>query len=339
MTNEEKLAYCRIDQWHAAGYRGRGVKIAISDLAEAEYNPNWFPDANIIVAESEQYRINKNAKYNHLSHQLLSILLAAPDSEIHVVDGSGTPKLQYLIDNDIDVYSHSTTITWYNDMNNAQENVIIGMDNVLMTAAGNVSDGGFIVLGNKDTWLSVGACAYMSGGIYRQSYSCYNKLNPRVTGVFFSNFTYPDGTHTGEGTSFSVPAYAATYALWRGQFKERNGRKPTLEETRSFLRDNSEAVYDENPYSTGYGLLRLPEVNAKVETEYDVLTVTVGSTVADLNGEPYTLVAAPILYGGRTMVSLKDAVEAFGGNVVSWDNVTKTAVLRMPKRQRGDNGL
>ncbi|MFD2663720.1 stalk domain-containing protein, partial [Paenibacillus thailandensis] len=89
---------------------------------------------------------------------------------------------------------------------------------------------------------------------------------------------------------------------------------------------------------SGYGVFRLPAISNperedEPEREYSLLTVRVGSARGDLDGKPYALDAAPEISNGRVMLGMRDAVRAVGGDVLSWDNVTKTAVFKLPRKE------
>ncbi|MFD1953746.1 stalk domain-containing protein [Paenibacillus thailandensis] len=340
--NEAVRAFCNVDEWHAAGYTGKGQKIGVVDKIGECIDPADFTGYSIVVPAIGKEAVKTGAKRGHLYRVLHSILAFGPDVEIHLLGGSPTEYLQYMIDNDLDIFSKSTTASWYNATNNGQEKRILSMGNVLITPTGNVSDGGLIDLARKHTFFSIGAARLVNGRPVVESYSCYDN-QPAVDALFFSSLEIPDGEGgrmtTGSGTSFSAPAFAGLLACWRQSFFEQNGRKPTTTETNQFFANNcariSVADYDNQ---SGYGVFRLPAISNperedEPEREYSLLTVRVGSARGDLDGKPYALDAAPEISNGRVMLGMRDAVRAVGGDVLSWDNVTKTAVFKLPRKE------
>ncbi|WP_336786965.1 stalk domain-containing protein [Paenibacillus sp. MMO-177] len=321
--NEYVKSFTKINLWHDAGYKGQGVKIALSDLSATKYNPNWFPNADIVVAPSEQYRITTdtiNQPVSHLGDQIGALLVYAPEAEIHIVSSEPDAKLQYLIDNDIDIYSHSTTAAWNNDKNNAQEKAIINAGNLLITAAGNTDDGAFISLGYKSTWISVGACKLGNyGDIVRCSYSCFDKTGNSVDALAFSDYQYAGGG-TGIGTSFAAPAFAGMMAVWRGAFKKLHGRKPTYVESNSFIKDNAIPVKDEYPTSTGCGVVVMPSVMK------NTIKLWIDSKNVEVNGEKKTIDSAPIESGGVTRLPIRD-LTALMGYSVAYDKTDRSITL------------
>ncbi|MFD2662940.1 hypothetical protein, partial [Paenibacillus thailandensis] len=214
-------------------------------------DPADFTGYSIVVPAIGKEAVKTGAKRGHLYRVLHSILAFGPDVEIHLLGGSPTEYLQYMIDNDLDIFSKSTTASWYNATNNGQEKRILSMGNVLITPTGNVSDGGLIDLARKHTFFSIGAARLVNGRPVVESYSCYDN-QPAVDALFFSSLEIPDGEGgrmtTGSGTSFSAPAFAGLLACWRQSFFEQNGRKPTTTETNQFFANNcariSVADYD-----------------------------------------------------------------------------------------------
>lgn len=306
--NEKVLEYTRVKQWHDAGFTGKGVKIMLVDTSYNPFNPDWFPDANIVVAPDAEFRINRSARFNHYGKQIASVLVFAPDAEIHITGKGSKDRLLYMRDNGIHIYSQSVTMSWDNEEMNAIEREINEQGGVLFVASGNESDGGFVPLGGKDTFISIGACNFSGDKVVRSYYSSYHETKPYVDALFFSDYETPLGD-TGTGTSFSCPAFAGLFAVWYGAFIHMKGRVPTTYESRMFIAENCQYVEDDNQYATGYGVLVMPDVMK------NVIELWIGSNLAKVNGEDYVLNSAPIETGGVTRLPVRDLANLMGYTV------------------------
>lgn len=69
-----------------------------------------------------------------------------------------------------------------------------------------------------------------------------------------------------------------------------------------------------------------------------VITMTLGSTTATVNGKPVEIDAPPYISGTRTLVPIRFVSEFFG-QIVSWDNATHTARITEDKSVAGDSNL
>lgn len=334
--NENELNYCRSTDWKAAGYTGKGIKVAVREVLTQKINPIRYPKA--IIPPMSSHRIDYDASENHLHDVLDSLMLTAPDVEVHILGGSTAEDLQYLIDNGIHIMNMSTNSYWYNPTDNPIEQKYADGGGILMCCAGNDGAGGLWQSATKENFISVGAVAWKTwqgvSGPYITNYSSYNQTGTHLDFVSFGDLYLTDGPEA--GTSFSTPFAAGLIAQYLQKFIKVNSRVPAKAELFDFIKVNcTKLVQSEYDQRTGYGVFRLPEVTPEPapEPEYDVLEITNGSKTAKLNGQPHTLGTTPTVINGSLMVGMRDAVQAFGGNVVSWSNATQTAVLKMPRNK------
>ncbi|MFD1957337.1 S8 family serine peptidase [Paenibacillus thailandensis] len=327
--NEREKAYCRIDQWDAAGKGHRVQKIAIWELQSGKFNPNLFIGYNIIVPPE---KIDYSATNEHSMDTTGTYLINRPNDIYHILSGSTADRLQYCIDHNIDIINVSLDSGgWYNDIDTPLKEAFIAQGGIIVCSAGNDGSDGLSGLSRDPLTISVGAVKFVEDRIVRESFSSYDDRGTDLNCMGFDGVVPVHKSTPVSGTSFAAPWVGSILAYFRSDFIDRNGRKPTYQETINLIESNCidiETVgYD--VYS-GHGILRLPVPTIEDEPpEIDKLrvTVTANSTIANVNGTPYNLVQAPVIVNGRLMLSFKDIAEITGGTVVSYDNETKTAVF------------
>jgi hypothetical protein len=325
--NEKEKSICRIDQWHRAGYTGKGIKIATKDIS------GLFPGLSFFHGKVKDPFRDWVPRNNSHVQQVADVLhQVAPDAEIYTLPSSIQEGLQFVIDNGIHLVNNSTTGGYNNDADNALENQAIESGTMFIGSAGNDGESGPGVNHTKDTWLSVGAVhlqTWNNNAIVRASYSSWGDNDLDCVGfsalkVHDAVGTNPDG-FTASGTSFSAPFVTGMLALYYQWFNEYHGRNPRFEETYSFVKANSmdleAAGFDDK---TGFGLFILPEVEKMPKGKIELF---VDQTKGFINGEPVELYIAPEIKKGRTLVGLRDVAELLGCQV-DWDEKTRKITIK-----------
>lgn len=332
--NEAELSYCRVDQWHAAGYTGAGVKVAVHEVSGQTVVNFARYGGRVIDAFGGRFGTKKNT---HTQRVIDTLLTAAPDVEVHLLGTSFAENLRYCIANGIDVYNYSVDGGANNAEINALEQEALDSGVFLVCAAGNDGENGMSTMARKDSWLSVGAAKLINGVPARMAYSSYDTADACLDVMGFAEgLRVPDeinGGHTGlSGTSFASPWVVGLTALWKQRFIAECGRKPTYEETIGFIRENSTDIgadgYDQE---TGFGVLRLPALTK--EPDYDVIDIYVGRAEAFVNGAPKPLLTSPVILNGRVYVGIAD-MQALLGVSVNWTQSERKVTIKKERLRK-----
>jgi len=332
--NEKELVYCRVDQWRAAGYTGKGIKVAVHEVAGTTVRNLPRYAGKVFDVHGGRFGSNNDT---HMQGVIDYILAVAPDVEIYLLSGTVPQNLQYCIDNGIDLYNYSQDGGWYNSTDNALEAAAMAAGTVFVCSAGNSGSAGLSTQSRKPNWISVAAAKWMLWqgveGPQWCSYSSYDAYGDHLDTVGFSDGVMipsesSGGFRSDSGTSFALPWVVGLLALYKQRFYEQHKRKPSFDEVFNFVKDNSEDMeapgYDQR---TGWGLLRLPEITVEpVKPAGDILELWIGSSVAKRNGVPVALQAPPILSQWRTLVSVRDIGELFGCSV-DWNQDEKKITI------------
>ena len=113
------------------------------------------------------------------------------------------------------------------------------------------------------------------------------------------------------GTSCATPFVTGMLALRLQQM----GAKQRVWQLKNFIKEHCRDVKGEGyDRESGYGLFVLPDLNER-EAEKMEIRMTIGSKVAEVNGELKTLPLAPIEKQGTTCVPIRFVAEALGCQV------------------------
>lgn len=321
-----ELSYCRVDQWHAAGYTGKGIKVLVYEVA----NPTMinYPDYAGRVKDPLGICFS-SIRGTHMEDVVDTLLLYAPDVEVIVWRDNLPAAVQYCIDNNVDVFNYSASGSYNTAEFNALEEKAIANGTLFVCSAGNDGYLGLTGMSQKDTWLSVGALRMdPAGNIGRTYYSSYDGYGNDLDVMGFGDQIFPNTHFPGEtkgvtGTSFSSPSVAGMIACYKQWFYEMKSRKPNWTEVYTFILSNCTDLeslgYDQH---TGNGIFIMPEVEKEME---HVVKIKIGSTNAKLDGQDIQFLIAPQIVQNRTMLGLRDLANLLGAQItLNGDEITIT---------------
>ena len=227
--NKEKFDYLGITAWHAAGFKGKGIKIA-----------------------------SRESLTDHGRKVFNVLKMVAPEADI--VYGKQYTK---DIDDDIDIYTTSlfqSSDTYTTNKKKAKALYDSGV--MLCCAVGNDSDDSCTELAKQDCWASIGACNLLGKKPIKMFYSSESET---LDFMSFSNIITENGLFT--GTSCAAPVFAGMMALVKQYYRDKLGIILSPEELYRFAKEHCEDMEDKGAdVRTGYGLFRLPSIE-KVEEE------------------------------------------------------------------------
>ena len=266
--NRRMFDICNITQWHEAGYKGQGIKIAIFDrnFKDSEEARKLF---NNKVRFIDGYGKTSD-KSSHGSMTAYIIHQILPEAEIYVMRPR-VDNIYWCIENGMDIISVSMTLFQREGFKEASEKAIEN-DILLLSSSGNNSEEWNIGRpARKKTWIGVGAVHLRNSGssrerIYRARYSSYTKDEKEIwemveimgfAGVYILSPTNQTRPFSYYGTSCACPWVASMSGLLKQikKFTKKNFRDL------DFIQENVIEI-DEEGYSrkTGHGLFRLPDV-------------------------------------------------------------------------------
>lgn len=294
ILNQNALALHGAARWHAQGFRGRGVHVAVLDTKIDPRLEFLYP----AVSSPKNYDTTAPWENSILdSHgQRVSQLIRqfAPDATISVLPYSNPAITSGL--RSTDVLEHS--IRWAADNGCAILNASLTGSNrsavieaeeyakarnvILVTSGGNDGISGFDVnnpietqtttkFGSRDNWISVANLNFTQDGEFsRASNSSVgpNLITSAIGRHHFIRATRGGSLMNASGTSYASPVIVGLLACYQGRYFERYGVYPTDAHLRAVIQANSrmepywdtEYMYDngEKSYEYGYGVFKLP---------------------------------------------------------------------------------
>jgi len=220
-ANYDKLEYLGINDFHRAGYKGKGITF-----------------------------VSRESLTSHGRMVYDIMKLVAPESNLYYAKNYTKD-----VDKNTDVY---TTSMFYSsdeyEHNKKKAKELYDNDTFLVCAIGNEGEDTTEV--SKDEWwASIGACTLQDGKPKRMYYS---GIGDNLDFMSFTNIQTDNGILT--GTSAAAPMFAGMCVLVQCFFKEKIGRKLTNSELLHFIKDNCQDLLDDGfDELTGHGLFILPK--------------------------------------------------------------------------------
>lgn len=283
--NNDKFEFLGINKWHKAGYTGKGITIA-----------------------------SRESLTTHGKKVLDIIQQICPDARILYKQ-----NYQKTVDNAIDIYTTSMfSVSDKYEKSQESARALYAKDVFLCCAIGNDGDEKQEFLSTQPEWCSIGACIYNNGKLTRAYYS---SISDTLDYMSITNMETIYGTFT--GTSCATPVFASMLVLVQQFFKSKCGRKLTNKELLHFINDNTHDIGEKGFDSkTGNGVFILPnpeDIDIKNYTDCDIIELTIGSSLAFVNGKRVLLDTEPIIHNNRTLVPIRFIAEALNCQV-QWDN-------------------
>ena len=299
--NEAEFQKAGITAWHEAGYKGKGIRIAVLDTAPLLTEDMVGIEQYHPMGEQSESAGGHCASVSRVIHEV------APEADIYQFRHlSGFEYVKEHI-NDFDLGNLS--MGWHSEVSD------IGLPVCL--AAGNSGD--LESWDDRDNpWIIVGAWresddsrAYYSAGGENLTCMGYSYIYiPTKT----PGYTFPFN-----GTSCAAPFVCGQLALLMSKVG-----KLSLAECKDFIANNCRDVKEPGKDdASGYGLFVLPDPK---EVEALKIVLTIGSKTAFVDGVEHQLDVAPFAENGRTFVPIRFVAETLGCTV-DYDNATKTVVI------------
>ena len=234
--NRQKFEYCRIPEWHKAGYTGQGLKIAVMEGGTHGYqveNTLWqtLPKTQIEHRRRPGVRINNGTLTPDSKEKLARFYKEIYKDGFHIIThslgGRNTPEKELLLDD-----------------------IILGNNLIFTTSAGNT---GREITSKRASYMaqtfSVGACDInrFSNELERKEYSSigdkidvygfaglyttrnFEKENPQCGGYF-------------RGTSCANPFFTGVLGLWMQWRFEKGLPAPDYKAIQWFVEFNGERI-------------------------------------------------------------------------------------------------
>lgn len=276
---EKALDFLGITHWHNAGYTGKGTKI-MSDEKVYQKAPSGISQEkwNKIICP-KGYRDKKGETPWHGTSVMHHILLVAPDAECIAYPMSGSwsaksynsPCIEYILDNDVTVFTTSCLGDKPNSGKEMAMQKCIDNGCIFFAAAGNNGK-----IGNQESAIH--------GEAKSEKYLAIGGVKPSFTGKYDGDEPIYDWTDLtkvsyssegpeldymtiaeimgASGTSFCTPIFAGMIALVQQFFIKNASRKLKYDELIRFIDDNTVDLYEKGfDIKTGKGLFILPEID------------------------------------------------------------------------------
>lgn len=316
--NDGKREKCGLAAWHARGYKGQGVTVAVLD--ETPFITEYM-DRDVCSAP-----LGEGDSITHATWVAQVVHEAAPGAKIVLLpfmnDADRMKTLMWLKANKPDIINMSLALAsadwcW---------SELMSIGSLVVAAAGNH--------GEDTADLSKPACYDWTigvGGIYENGMLYGDNDNGdsmdcvAYTGVYARNSKGRVLPFT--GTSCAAPWLAGMLAAYY------SGREvPPVSVVRELIRANCEDIAEAGKdRRSGYGFFVMPDAYQEVEvpeqevteSEDDAVEIVlrIGSHAAWVNGECVALDCAPFASQGRTFVPLRAVAELMGCNVDYKDGV------------------
>lgn len=241
--NKQRFEKCGLLAWHAAGFRGAGIRIAVFD-ERPFLTPDmaaWAVIPQGAVADAP----------SHATKVALCLHEAAPDAEIFMLSACTEDKaanVDWIMANNIHLVSCSYIPPFANDSSRPYKELKeSGLP--FLISSGNEGQEGLASLPALPWTVAVGAAEFNDT---KTTYTNYGTALDCL--AYIPYITLNGNTYTPSGTSFAQPMAAGMVACYMGATGKR-GRAEVAEFIAQNCRDIYEAGKDK---MSGYGVLTMP---------------------------------------------------------------------------------
>lgn len=315
--NRAEFEKANIIQWHEAGYLGQGISVAV-----VESKSHTDEQTESIEQIHFLYEPLKKSDGHALSVANV-IHEVAPLAEIYLSTAStngGILDFCKANPNKIQLINCSYVGGSLPDPKSK------GVSAVFVGGSGNNGDkdeDGVRYPARQEFFIAVGA--YEEG---KDNVAVYSNGGKELDCLGFTNIYVPNnkGRLTMfRGTSAAAPFVTGLLALWMSK----EGPK-SREETLEFIKQNSVDVFEKGfDYKSGFGLLRLPDLKEEEKGgEQMKIELQIGSKTAYVDGKKETLLRAPDIVNGTTLVPVRFIAEHLGCTVNYYADSQKIEIIK-----------
>ena len=313
--NRAEFEKANIIQWHEAGYLGQGVGVAVVES-------KTHTDEQIESIEQIHFLYEPLKKSDGHGLSVANVIHeVAPLAEIYLSTASTNGGiLDYCKENPnkIQLINCSYTGGSLTDPK--------GVSAVFVGASGNNGDkdeNGVRYPARRKFFVAVGAYEEDKDDV-----AVYSNGGKELDCLGFTNIYVPNnkgGLTMFRGTSAAAPFVTGLLALWMSK----EGAK-SREETMAFVRQNCVDVFEEGfDNRSGFGLLRLPDLAEEEKGgEKMKIELQIGSKTAYVDGKKETLLRAPDIVNGTTLVPVRFIAEHLGCTVNYYADSQKIEIIK-----------
>ena len=266
-----------IDEWHKAGYKGKGVEIVVIDKGELSLSYD-----NIKKVEDPFGNVfTKKKTDSHLSKVVETIHLNAPDAKIYVFQDISMIHIHDWIvkeEKDIDLMNFSLS----RNLTEKEKKVMplfAEKDVLMVTAIGNNGEEKINPVALNPYWTSVGAVEKTRDGF---ELAVYSGIHDTVDFVSFTSIPLQDGSFL--GTSASAPFLTGTVATYLNGYEKNRHDTPGRPELIDMMKDNVLKPVTMDARKYGNGVFRLPSLRMFEKASDEKLPETITTKKDKLPG-------------------------------------------------------
>lgn len=313
--NRAEFEKSNIIQWHEAGYLGQGVSVAVAES-------KTHTDEQIESIEQIHFLYEPLKKSDGHALSVASVIHeVAPLAEIYLSTPStngGIWDFCKANPNKIQIINVSCVGGFLHDPKGVPAVFVGGSGN-----DGDKSEDGVSNPARREFFIAVGA--YEEG---KDDVAVYSNGGKELDCLGFTNIYVPNnkgGLTMFRGTSAAAPFVTGLLALWMSKVGPKS-----REETLEFIKQNSVDVFEKGfDYKSGFGLLRLPDLKEEEKGgEQMKIEMTIGSKTAYVDGKKETLLRAPDIVNGTTLVPVRFIAEHLGCTVNYYADSQKIEIIK-----------
>jgi minor extracellular protease Epr len=267
LLNREEFKILGVTKWHAAGYRGEGVKIAVLDnrldvgveflkgrVRQPLSHNTGLGEYSITVPDSHGQRVCQ------------VIVDVAPMAEVFLLPyfnqgelnsiGTLDSSIQWCIDNGVNIINASIIGSGRENISRLSD-ICLENGMSLFCASGNES---VTAISGLPQWLGIGRVDLEDGDLVKYGVPTENIFCVSIGRFLFPRILQDGAALSAGGTSYSCPAVAASIALVYQRYKERTGSFPDQDYVMDLMMRNMQNPegWDLPSEDFGQGLFVLP---------------------------------------------------------------------------------